>query len=273
MATKLTSPSAIRQLLARYGLQAEKRFGQNFLIDPSALEAVLAAAALEAQHTVLEVGPGLGVLTRELAARAGRVVAVELDRRMLEVLDETLADVSNVTLIAGDALRFDFASLPQGALLVANLPYNIATPLIVRALTSTRLARLVVMVQREVAERLCAQPGTPAYGALSLVVRHFGRARKVRDVPPAAFFPPPKVVSSIVRLEVDPAAQPNPALFDFIHSGFRHRRKTLRKNLQLAGYAPAAIEAALAELKLPLAVRAEALELATFTALWRRLTG
>lgn len=269
---KLTSPGVILKLLRQHGLRADKSFGQNFLIDANVLNSVVTAADITRDDTVLEIGPGLGVLTRELAERAGQVVAIELDKRMIAVLDETLADQPNITLIQGDALSYDFAQLPAAALLVANLPYNVATPLIIKALESMRFVRLVVMVQREVADRLCAVAGESAFGALSLLVAHFGSAGKVRDVKPSAFLPPPSIMSSIVRIDVSPQAQPNPELFTFIHQGFRHRRKTLRKNLQMAGYSAETLERCFDTLNLSPMVRAEALNLVTFKALWEALS-
>ena len=269
----LTAPSRIQALLRRHGLTPDKGFGQNFLVDASALRAIVDAAEVSPADTVFEAGPGLGVLTRALAERAARVVSVELDRRLMPVLAETLAGIDNVELVEGDAVRFDYASLPEGALLVANLPYNAATAVLTHALESGRFRRLVFLVQREVAERMTARPSTPAFGALTLVVAHFGSARIVRNVPPGVFLPPPKVTSSVVRIDVHPDARPDPALFALIHQGFAHRRKTLVKNLIRAGYPRERAERALAQLGLDPRVRAEALELARFEALLRALRG
>ena len=268
---KLIKPSVVRSLLSHYDLRADKGFGQNFLVDERALQDIVSAAELNSEDSVLEVGPGLGVLTRELAARAGRVTSVELDERLLAVLNETLQGLDNVTVVHEDGLEYDLTQIPQDSLLVANLPYNVATPLIVRALRSTRFKRLVFLVQREVAERLCAIPGSKAYGSLSLIVRHFADARRVRDVKPSAFFPPPEVTSSVVRLDVKPDAADTPELFEFIRTGFRHRRKTLRKNLQMAGFAATEVVTAMAELGLNSKIRAEALDLDTFDQLRRKL--
>ena len=273
MVAALTSPSRARALLREHGLTPDKGFGQNFLVDAAVLRAIVGAAAIDGADTVLEVGPGLGALTIELAQRAERVVSVELDRRLLPVLADTLAGTSNVELVQGDAAAFDFAILPAGSLLVANLPYNVATAVVTRALASGRFARLVFLVQREVAERMTARPSTPAFGALTLVVAHFGSARIVRNVPPGVFLPPPKVTSSVVRIDVHPDARPDPALFALIHQGFAHRRKTLVKNLIMAGYPRERAERALAQLGLDPRVRAEALELARFEALLRALRG
>lgn len=273
----LTARSRVAELLERHGLRADKGFGQNFLVDEAALRAIVDAAELAPGDRVLEVGPGLGVLSHALAERGAHVTSVELDRRLLPVLAETLADLErlpgagSVEVVEGDAMRFDLARLPQGAKLVANLPYNVATAIVARALESGRFSRLVFLVQREVADRLTAKPEEPAYGALSLLVARFGRARTVRLVPPGAFFPPPKVTSAVVRVDVDPATEPDPELFALIHQGFAHRRKTLKRNLLYAGYPAERVDAALAELGLDPRVRAEALDLTTFERLRERL--
>lgn len=267
----LHAPRTVRALLERFGLRADKSFGQNFLVDAHALAAIVNAAELSHSDTVLEVGPGLGVLTRELAARSGRVVTVELDRRLVEVLKETVGEAPNLEIRFEDAMTFDFARLPEGSIMVANLPYNIATGLIVRALESGRFARLVLMVQKEVAERLTASPATPQYGAVSLVVRHFATARIVRNVGPASFYPPPEVTSSIVRLDVRTGAEAAPELFALVRDAFRHRRKTLGKNLQMAGYDRAQVMSALESTGLDSRVRGEELDLETFRDLQREL--
>lgn len=270
---RLTARAQVRALLEKYSLHATKGFGQNFLVDEAALQSIVAAAAIEPDDTVFEVGPGLGVLTRELAARAAKVVSVELDSQLLPLLEETLAGLDNVELLKGDALTFDLATLPSGSLLVANLPYNVATAIVSRALQSQRFRRLVFLVQREVAERLVAAPGTPAFGALSLLVAHFASARIVRNVSPGAFMPPPKVTSSVVRLDVKDAAEPRPELFTLIRQSFAHRRKTLLRNLAYAGYPEPVITRAMAAVGLEGRVRAEALDLPTFERLLEALAG
>ncbi len=267
------SPSRVRELLRRHGLTPDKGFGQNFLIDAAVLRSIVEAADVRAGDTVLEVGPGLGVLTVELARRAERVVSVELDARLLPALAETLVATTNVEVVQGDATDFDLDLLPPRSLLVANLPYNAATAVVSRALTSCRFARLVFLVQREVAQRMCARPSTPEYGALTLLVAHFGRARIVRSVPPGVFLPPPKVTSAVVRIDVRPDATPDPELFDLIRHGFAHRRKTLLKNLILAGYPREGARLALVGLGLDPRVRAEELDLDAFLALRRALRG
>lgn len=254
----------MRDLLTRHGLAADKSFGQNFLVDPGVLSAVVRAAGLEPRHTVLEVGPGLGTLTRELAREAGRVIAVELDKRLLPVLEETLSGLDNVEVVNADALRFDLDALPPGSVLAANLPYNVATPVIARALESGRFERIACLVQLEVGERLVAGPGDEAFGAMSLLVAHFASARLVKVVPPGAFVPPPKVRSAVVAMEVDREAEPAPELFALIAASFAHRRKTLKRNLLMAGYGAKRVDEALAGLDLDPKIRAERLSLKTF---------
>jgi 16S rRNA (adenine1518-N6/adenine1519-N6)-dimethyltransferase len=267
----LTALGVVRGLLRRHGLDADKGFGQNFLVDDAALRAIVAAAEVAPEDEVWEVGPGLGTLTRELARRARRVVAIELDARLLPVLDETLAPWPHVEVRAADALAVDYTAATPGSLFVANLPYHVGTAILTRVLAAGRFRRVVVLVQREVGDRLTATAGTPAYGSLSLWVAHHGRARSVRHVPPGAFFPPPTVTSSIVRIELDPAAQPDPRTFALVRDAFRHRRKTLVANLRAVGVAAERTRAALAGLGLDPRVRAEALDLASFRALARDL--
>ena len=260
----LYSPAAVRALLSEHGLRADKAFGQNFLIDGNVLRFIADAGRIAPDDTVLEVGPGLGVLTRELTARAGQVISVEMDERLLPVLERTVGHAANLTVVRGDALQFDFSVLPEGSLLVANLPYNVATPLIVKALESGRFKRLVFLVQREVAQRLSADPGDEAFGALSLIIKHFGKTHTLKDVKPGAFYPPPDVTSSVVRIEVIPEAQPDPQLIELIHTSFRHRRKTLKKNLLMAGLDAGQVEQALGALGVDPRIRAEALGLEQF---------
>ncbi len=257
----------VRALLARHGLTPDKRYGQNFLVDRAALRAVADAADPPPGAHVLEVGPGLGALTAELAARDLHVLALELDGRLLPALAEVVGDAANVEVRRADAVAFDHATMPQGAYLIANLPYQVATAVLGNALASGRYARIAVLVQREVAERIVADPGDAQFGAFSLVCRHYADAVIVRDVAPGAFLPPPKVTSSILRLDPRPGVGPDPTTFAWVRAGFRHRRKTLRKNLTAAGVDGAALDAALASEALDPRVRAEALDLAT----WRRL--
>lgn len=263
----LYSPAVVKGLLGDYGLRPDKAFGQNFLIDGNILAHIVAAAAITAGDTVLEIGPGMGVLTRELAKRAAAVVAVEIDRRLLPVLAATLGERRNVRVVHADGLAFDLKALPPSSLMVANLPYNVGTAMVVRALESGRFKRLVFLVQKEVAQRLVAEADSPHYGMLSLVAAHFGRVTVVRDVPPSAFLPMPEVTSSVVKVEVAASAQADPELFKLIGQAFKHRRKTLKKNLLMAGYTALPIDRALEALEVDPKARAETLSLAQFRSL------
>jgi len=258
----LTSPSRVRQLLERHGLYADKRLGQNFLVDAGLLDLIVRTAAPKPGQQVWEVGPGLGTLTRALAGAGAKVTAIEKDERLRPVLQETLAG-RDVELHFGDALEFDWQSVPQGSLFVSNLPYNVATPLLSRLLKSGNFTRLVVLLQKEVAERLAAEPGSPAFGLLSLRAAHHAKVRKVRDFPPQAFFPRPNVTSALVELKHN-GNPDDPALFELIEAGFAQRRKTLRKNLEQAGWPRERILNALEEMGLDPRIRAEQLGINEF---------
>ncbi|HGY09918.1 MAG TPA: 16S rRNA (adenine(1518)-N(6)/adenine(1519)-N(6))-dimethyltransferase RsmA [Oceanithermus profundus] len=258
----LTKPSTVRALLERHGLAADKRLGQNFLVDAGLLEAIVRAARIEPGQEVWEVGPGLGTLTQALARAGARVHAIEKDERLAPVLSETLANLP-VELEFADALDYDWSRVPPGSLFVANLPYNVATPLLTTLLREGRFGRMLVLLQREVAERLAAAPGTPAYGLLSLRAAHHARVRKLRDFPPEAFYPRPKVTSTLVELE-HTGAPDDPELFRLIEAAFAQRRKTLRKNLEQAGWPRARVLAALEAAGLEPMVRAERLGIEDF---------
>jgi 16S rRNA (adenine1518-N6/adenine1519-N6)-dimethyltransferase len=261
----LTSPRVVRELLERHGLRADKRFGQNFLVEAGYLRRIIDAVGFRPGEQVYEVGPGLGTLTRALAEAGAKVTTVEMDRRLEPVHAETLAHLL-VEVVWGDALEFDWKSVPPGSLFAGNLPYNIATPLVTKLLLSRRFRRIVVLVQKEVALRMVAAPGTPEYGVLSLRVQHHSQAKRLFDLPPGVFLPPPKVTSSVVRLE--PNANPDdPQLFRLIEAAFAQRRKTLSNALKARGYPPEAAVAALEQMSLPPQIRGEALSLEQFRTL------
>lgn len=260
----------VLNLLKAHGLQIKRTLGQNFLVEEAYLKRIVQAAKPFSSR-VYEVGPGLGLLTRALLEAGAEVVAIEKDLSLKPALEAYLEGL-NPTLLFQDALLFPWEEVPHGSLLVANLPYNIATVLVSRLLQTGRFARLVFLVQKEVAERMVAAPGTPAYGVLSLRVAHHAKAEKLFDLPPGAFFPPPKVKSSLVRLTPFPTPD-DPALFKLIEDAFRTRRKTLKNALLQAGYPRARLEEALKELGLPETVRAEALDLKAFQALKSALWG
>ena len=258
----LASAKTVKELLERYGLQADKRFGQNFLVEAGYLQRIVEAVGVKPGETVYEVGPGLGTLTHALAKAGARVVALEMDRRLQGVYQETLAGLE-VEVIWGDALKHDWSGVPPGSLFASNLPYNIATPLITRLLIAGRFRRIVGLVQKEVALRMVASPATPEYGVLSLRVQHHAQVKRLFDIPAGAFLPPPKITSSLVRLE--PNSNPDdPALFGLIAAAFNQRRKTLTNALRAAGYAPVEILHGLDQLGLNPSIRGEALSLDQF---------
>jgi len=264
----LSARATVKALLERFSLRADKAFGQNFLVDDAILAKIVAAADLSSEDSVLEIGPGLGVLTRALAQTGAKVTAVELDDRLLPLLTETVEVLPNVKLIHADGLTFDFSSLPKGSLLVANLPYNVATPILMRALESGQFKRLVFLVQKEVAERFTASPGVKAYGALSVVMQYYAKPKKLFEVKSGSFMPPPEVTSAVVRLDVNTDVTSDKFFVDFVHNCFRYRRKTLRKNLQMMGFELDTVVSVLAKLELSATLRAEALELDMFKRLY-----
>ena len=247
----------------------KKRLGQHFLVDENILGVIGRLAALHPEDVVLEVGPGLGVLTRYLAGRVAIVHAIELDRSLEEHLESALEGRDNVRLLLGDALELDLSLLaPQPTKLVANLPYNIATPLVVESLDrAPSLERWCVMVQREIAERFFASPRTKAYGAVSVLVQL--RTRKVgfRAVPPTVFKPRPRVESALVAFERVDSSSLDPVR-PVVNAAFAHRRKTLANSLALVGLASRAeAEQALTEIGKPPRARAEELTPQDFVAL------
>ncbi|MCX2727420.1 16S rRNA (adenine(1518)-N(6)/adenine(1519)-N(6))-dimethyltransferase RsmA [Thermomicrobium sp. 4228-Ro] len=220
----------LRATLAELGIRPRKALGQHFLHDRSIVQRIVASADLSPDSLVVEIGPGLGILTEALARHAGRVIAIELDDKLAAFLAERFRS-SNVTVLHGDALRIDFADVTRGApyVVVANLPYNVATPILERLLTAAHPpTRLVVMVQREVAERMVAIP--PDMSFLSVLVQFFARPRIAFRVGPGAFTPPPKVESAVVVLEPrePPLAREEwPRFFRLVQAGFAQRRKQL----------------------------------------------
>jgi 16S rRNA (adenine1518-N6/adenine1519-N6)-dimethyltransferase len=232
----------MREVLGRHGFHFSKSLGQNFLVDGAVLDRIADGAELTDQDAVLEVGPGIGVLTQVLCERAGQVVAVEIDRALLPVLEETLADYDNVEVVHGDILKlnlpelFDQKFVGQQVKVVANLPYYITTPIIMNFFEQKLpVERIVVMVQKEVADRMQAVPSTKAYGTLSIAVQYYAQARVVTVVPSGAFFPPPNVDSAVIALvrRDQPAVQVQDEAFFFrvVKAAFAQRRKTLPNTL------------------------------------------
>ena len=275
----LCDSSQIRALLERHGFRFSKSLGQNFLIDASVPEAIADAAQLTKAMGVLEIGPGIGPLTVQLARRAEKVVAVELDKALLPVLAETLADCPNVEVVSGDIMKLDLAELCSrfGALepaVCANLPYNITTPVLTKLLEDGRFSALTVMIQREVAQRICAAPGGKDYGAFSILCQYYADCELLFEVPPHCFLPAPKVTSAVVRLvrrTAPPAPVADEALFfRVVRASFVQRRKQLLNGLS-AAFAPELtkdqLRCALTACGLPETIRGERLSIAEFAAL------
>ncbi len=261
----------MRELLTRHGLRPTKSLGQNFLIDGNILRAIAEAGGAQAGVSVLEVGPGLGVLTREIATRGAHVTALEKDERLRPALAETLEGL-DVTVVWGDALEFDYAALPPGTRVIANLPYYITGPLLARFMRAPSIVSATVLVQKEVGQRLTSGPGEDNYGFLSALAALYGSVRHVRDVPKGAFLPAPDVTSSVLRLDFDRSRPgPAPELLRFIEAALHHRRKTLRNNLRMIGHAGEAIDEALSDLGLRPDVRAEDVPLDALRGLAGRL--
>lgn len=226
----------IKALLARHGFHFSKSMGQNFLIAGWVPQDIADAAGLDEHCAVLEIGPGIGPLTRQLSLRAGKVAAVELDTSLLPILQETLADCSNVEVIPGDIMKLDVGTIISDkffdftAKACANLPYNITTPVITRLLEAGCFQSITVMIQREVAQRICAAPGTPDCGAFSLFCQYHARCELLFEVPPDCFLPAPKVTSAVVRLTphtAPPVTGDKDAIFAVVKAAFAQRRKTL----------------------------------------------
>jgi 16S rRNA (adenine1518-N6/adenine1519-N6)-dimethyltransferase len=261
-------------LLKRYGLRADKKLGQNFLHDPFALESIVSAAGINSTDTVLEIGPGLGSLTRYLAVSAREVVAVELDPDLLPPLKAVLAPHQNVRVIHGDILKLSPASLIVGNdyLVVANIPYYITSAVIRHLLENDPKPRHIVLtIQKEVAERICASPGDMSLLALSVQV--YGAPHIAARIPAEAFFPAPKVDSAVLSIDIYPSPQiPNELLdtfFRLIKAGFSQKRKTLRNSLSSGLHIPpAAAEELLIRANIDSKRRAETLSIEE----WRRLS-
>lgn len=235
---RLTSPQTIKYIMDKYGFRFSKSLGQNFLIDDFIVDEIIDGAEIGPDDVVLEVGPGIGVMTQAMARRAKKVVAIEIDNSLLPVLSETLAEEDNVEVVNGDVLKVDLQKIidekldGQAPKVVANLPYYVTTPIIMRFLEEQiPVTDIVVMVQKEVADRMVADPGGKIYGALSVVVQYYAEPSKVVKVPRSVFMPQPNVESSVIRLKKrkePPVDLKAPELFfKTVRSAFMKRRKTL----------------------------------------------
>ncbi len=276
----LSDLASIRPLLRRHGFHFSKRMGQNFLIASWVPERIAGESGTSADAAVLEIGPGIGVLTAELSARAARVVAVELDQTLLPVLRETMAERPNVRVIHGDILKQDIRALIDAELpglrriACANLPYHITTPAITALIEADCFETITVMIQREVALRICAEPGTKDYGAFTLFCQYHAHCEQLFDVPPDCFYPAPKVTSSVIRMTpyLNPPVQveDEALLFRVLRASFAQRRKTLLNSLHAAfaqTHSKERIAAIIRSCGLSETVRGERLSLAQFAQL------
>ena len=239
----LTSPAVVRELIARHGFSFTKSLGQNFITSRSVLDRMLDASGIDRNTGVMEIGPGIGTLTRELSARAACVAAVEIDRALLPVLAETLADCENVRIYHADALKLDLAAFSREALpcrelaVCANLPYYITTPAVTMLLESKLFSHLTLLLQREAAERLCARPGDVGYCAASALVRFYTEPKLLFRVPADCFIPRPKVASAVLSLTpvtVDYSPAQEQMFQAVVRAAFAQRRKTLQNALSTA---------------------------------------
>jgi 16S rRNA (adenine1518-N6/adenine1519-N6)-dimethyltransferase len=238
MIGKLTSPSTIKYIMGKYNFKFSKGLGQNFLINEMVVQDIVNGAEIDEDDCILEVGPGIGVMTHEMASRAKKVVAIEIDNFLLPVLDETLAEFDNIKIINNDVLKVDLEQViqeefeGQSPKVVANLPYYITTPIVMGLLEEELpITDIVVMVQKEVADRMMASPRTKAYGALSVAVQYYSEPEIVTVVPKSSFMPQPNVASSVIRLKVktrhDLELENKSTFFNTVKDAFSKRRKTL----------------------------------------------
>ena len=259
---KLTDITSVRSLMEKHGISPQKRYGQNFLVNESVVNRIADTAGDgDGALGILEIGPGIGTLTEKLAERYRRVVAIEIDKSLLPVLSETLADCENVKILNGDAMKTDLSALVRDEFrdmrvaVCANLPYYITSPILMRLLETEGLFESVtVMIQKEVADRLCAAPGTPEYGAITAACAYYAHTEKCFAVSPASFIPPPKVTSEVIRMNLYGTApvqcKSKENLFRVIRGAFAKRRKTLANSLagETSKRTKAEIESALVSL-------------------------
>lgn len=277
----LGNPQNTIAVLQKYNFVFQKKFGQNFLIDTHVLDKIIRAAQIDEDDCVLEIGPGIGTMTQYLACAARRVIAVEIDRALIPILEDTLDGYENVRIINEDVLKVDIAKLAEEEnsgrpiKVVANLPYYITTPIIMGLFENhVPIKSITVMVQKEVADRMQTGPGSKDYGALSLAVQYYSKPYIVANVPPNCFMPRPKVGSAVIRLErhEDPPVQvrDEKLMFRIIRASFNQRRKTLANGLKNSAeldFTKEEIEEAILALGKGASIRGEALTLAEFARL------
>lgn len=282
---KLGNPQETIQVLQKHNFQFKKKFGQNFLIDPHVLDKIIEAAEITKEDFVLEIGPGIGTMTQYLCEHARQVLAVEIDTNLIPILQETLAPYENAEVRQGDILKQDIRAIAEEynegkpIKVVANLPYYITTPIIMGLFEShVPLANVTVMVQKEVAERMQAEPGTKTYGALSLAVQYYAKPYLAANVPPNCFMPRPNVGSAVIRLDclerTPVEVEDERLMFRLIRASFNQRRKTLQNGIANSpelSFSKEEVATALGNLGLPVTIRGEKLGLSEFAALANEL--
>lgn len=285
MKNKISTPQQTRQIMEQHDFSLKKKFGQNFLIDQNILEGIVKGAELDENDVVIEIGPGIGSLTQYIAERVQEVVAIEIDQSLIPILQETLKEYTNVTIIQQDVLKVDLNQLIQEkwngrrVKVVANLPYYITTPIIMALFEShIPLVSITVMIQKEVADRMQAKPSTKDYGALSLAVQFYSNPEVVLQVPPSCFIPQPKVGSSVIRLTYTDknkvSFEDDAFLFKVIRGAFQQRRKTLVNTLAHQNdlnVSKDQVHSVLESMDLSPTIRGEALALDQFMELSKRL--
>ena len=272
----------IKDILARHGFRFSKSMGQNFLVDPNIPERIAEESGISTDMHVLEIGPGIGALTKHLCEYAGFVTAIELDKALLPILAETLAEYPNHEIIEGDALKLDITELMQRKpefsrlAVCANLPYNITAPVIAKLLECGIFESVTVMVQREVAHRMAAKPGTPDYGAFTVFINYHAKPEKLFDVPPGCFMPAPKVTSSVVRMETQPQPpeiEDADKFFKVVKASFAQRRKMLVNALMpiCGGFTKDEVTKIVTDCGISATARGETLGIPEFSALSKAL--
>ena len=282
----LSSPRIVKEIIEKHGFKFSKSLGQNFLIDDNILDKIVEGAEITENDVVIEVGPGIGTLTQHIAETAKKVVAIEIDDRLIPILKETLEGYDNITVVHGDVLEVDLKAIikehfgDQKPKVVANLPYYVTTPIIMRFLEEAiPVSDLVVMIQKEVADRMVSEPNCKDYGALSVAVQYYSNPQVVTKIPPSVFIPQPKVESTVIRLKVleEPKVQvtDHKVFFNTLKSGFGKRRKTLLNALSSGnlGIGKDAVKEALEEAGIDPKRRAESLNIDEFAKLANTIAG
>lgn len=277
---ELYNPSVIRAIRNKYGFQFSKSLGQNFLTSKDVIDGIIEGAEIGPEDLVIEIGPGIGVLTQAAAEKAGRVVAIEIDTRLIQILEDTLSAYDNIRIINENVVKMDLASLIseeagvkyKNVKVIGNLPYYITTSIIMQLLEShLPIESITIMMQKEVAQRIKEPPGSRTYGALSVAVQYYCEVKVVEEVPKEMFMPAPKVDSTVLRLDMRP--QPPVELVDeamffrCVKAGFGQRRKTLLNSLGAAGFTKDQIRDCLEKAEIDPKQRAETLSLADFARL------